>query len=418
MLSEIIPKITADRGYQALLVGWAFASFLQGVGGFGVPTAVTAPLLVGLGFHPIAAVAIPSIGHAWSVTFGSLGSSFQALQSATDLPWPVLAPASAAFLACACFACGLAVAHLAGGWTMLRRHILHIAVMALAMGGSQYLLATNGLWTIAALGGGSMGLVTGLLLASAQKGQGRSWKLDRDIALALSGYVALVVITLVLQVPAIYKRLDLIVIQARFPVLITNLGFRTPAEYGRQIYLLRHAGSVLAYSSAVTYWLYRGAGLLTRGAGRKILLDTVERMLPPSFGILSLVCMAVVMNHAGMTEALAGGIAAGVGPLYPFVAPWIGALGAFMTGSNTNSNVVFAQLQLRTAEVLGLSAPVILAAQTAGGALGSVIAPAKIIVGSVTAGLKGQEGDILRRMGFYTLLLVSLISILTWLSLI
>ena len=88
-----------------------------------------------------------------------------------------------------------------------------------------------------------------------------------------------------------------------------------------------------------------------------------------------------------------------------------------MTGSNTNSNVVFAQLQLRTAQVIGLSAPIILAAQTAGGALGSVIAPAKIIVGAATAGLKGQEGHVLRRMSVYTLLLVSLMGMLTWLSL-
>lgn len=421
MLSELIPKITVDRGMQALLVGWAFASFLQGVGGFGVPTAVTAPLMVGLGFHPVTAVAIPSIGHAWSVTFGSLASSFQALQSATDFAWQDLAPASAAFLACACLACGLAVAHLAGGWSSIRRHGVRILVMAAAMGGSQYLLATIGLWSIAGLGGSTAGLAAGLLLASSPKGERDKqplWKPDRNLVLTLSGYVALVVITLIIQIPAIYERLDLLAIRVAFPALSTNLGFTTPAGYGRQIYLLRHAGSILAYSSALTYWLYCRTGLLERGSGRKIILSTVKRMTPSSFGILMLVSMAVTMSHAGMTEALASGIAASVGGLYPFVSPWIGALGAFMTGSNTNSNVVFAQLQLRTAQVIGLSAPIILAAQTAGGALGSVIAPAKIIVGSLTAGLEGQEGHVLRRMSVYTILLVSLISILAWISLV
>ena len=395
------------------------ASFLQGVGGFGVPTAVTAPILVGLGFHPIAAVAIPSLGHAWSVTFGSLGSSFQALQSATNFSWQALAPSSAAFLAISCFACGLAVAHLAGGWSSIRRHSLHILVMALVMGGSQYLLAVSGMWVIAGLGGSSAGLAAGLLLASLGKEPGSrpSWKPDRQLALALSGYLALVVITLIIRSPAVFSRLDGLVIQVAFPEITTQLGFRTPAGYGRQIYLLRHAGSILAYSSILTYWLFRKAGSLDAGSGDEIIRTTVTRMLPSTFAILTLVSMAVVMNHAGMTDALAQGIAAGAGAFYPLFAPFIGGLGAFMTGSNTNSNVVFAQLQVRTAAALGLSAPLILAAQTTGGALGSVIAPAKIIVGTATAGLKGMEGHVLRQMSVYTILLISLISIITWLSL-
>jgi lactate permease len=420
MLSNTIPRITSDRGMQALLIGWAFASFLQGVGGFGVPTAVTAPLLVGLGFHPVAAVAIPSLGHAWSVTFGSLASSFQALQSATDLSWQVLAPASAAFLAFACLACGYVVAHLAGGWSSVRRHSIHILVMAIAMGGSQYLLAVSGMWTIAGLGGGSIGLAAGLLLTTTQKSNKDSslpFRFDRELLLALAGYVILVVFTLILRTPAVYDRLDMLALRVYFPKLTTGLGFTTPAGYGRQIYLLRHAGSILAYSSAFTYWLYRRAGLLKPGSGRTILTSTIQRMAPSSYGILMLVSMAVIMNHAGMTEAIANGIATGVGALYPLAAPFIGALGAFMTGSNTNSNVVFAQLQMRTAQVIGLSAPIILAAQTSGGALGSVIAPAKIIVGTATAGLKGHEGQVLRRMAGYTILLLGLISILTLVTL-
>src|SRR3972149_10361912 len=82
-IGQALPHLTADKGMQALLIGWVFASFLQGVGGFGVPVAVIAPILVGLGFTPLAAVVIPSIGHGWAVTFGSLGSSFQAFMSAT-----------------------------------------------------------------------------------------------------------------------------------------------------------------------------------------------------------------------------------------------------------------------------------------------------------------------------------------------
>ena len=99
-IGKLLPSLTPDRGMQALLIGWVFASFLQGAGGFGVPVAVTAPILIGLGFTPLSAVVIPSIGHGWAVTFGSLGSSFNALLSATNLDVATLALASALFLVC------------------------------------------------------------------------------------------------------------------------------------------------------------------------------------------------------------------------------------------------------------------------------------------------------------------------------
>lgn len=83
-----------------------------------------------------------------------------------------------------------------------------------------------------------------------------------------------------------------------------------------------------------------------------------------------------------------------------------------MTGSNTNSNVVFGGLQLRTAEILAYSTPIILAAQTAGAALASVMAPTKVVVGASTAGMAGKEGEVMRQLLVYTGLLVLLISLL------
>jgi lactate permease len=126
--------------------------------------------------------------------------------------------------------------------------------------------------------------------------------------------------------------------------------------------------------------------------------------------------MATVMEYAGMTEALARGLARLAGSLFPIVAPWIGALGAFMTGSNTNSNVVFALLQLRTAQLLSISVAIILAGQTAGAGLASVVAPAKIVVGTSTADLAGREGEVMRKMLPYIIVLVLLISLLTFIA--
>jgi len=416
-IGKALPHLTADRGMQALIIGWAFASFLQGVGGFGVPVAVIAPLMVGLGFSPLAAVVIPSMGHSWAVTFGSLASSFQALMAATDLPGMELAPAAALFLGLAGLGVGVIVAHAAGGWAAVKRLWLPVLTLGLAMSTVQYLVATSGLWTIGALSGGLAGLVAGFLLARRYRGEQNNdnGKLDlRTLGIALSGYAVLVALTLIIQlIQPVRDFMGQMVITVNFPEVSTAQGYVTAAGPGRKIPLFRHAGAILAYASIIAFLIYRRAGLYQPGAARRIINGTIRRVMSSSVGIAAMVAMAMVMSHAGMTDALARGLAEGVGKAFPAVAPWIGALGAFMTGSNTNSNVVFAALQLRTAELLGYTAAIILAAQTAGAAIGSVIAPTKVVVGASTAGMAGREGEVMRKMLVYTGILVGLISLFT-----
>jgi lactate permease len=118
------------------------------------------------------------------------------------------------------------------------------------------------------------------------------------------------------------------------------------------------------------------------------------------------------MDNSGMTYVLAKGIAGISGPLYPLLAPYIGMLGAFMTGSNTNSNVVFVPLQQQAARILGISVLVVLGAQTTGGALGSMLAPAKLIVGCTTSGLAGREGEVLKKTMPAGLIIAGVIGIL------
>lgn len=415
-IGAALPHLTADQGMQALVIGWAFASFLQGVGGFGVPVAVIAPIMVGLGFAPLAAVVIPSVGHGWAVTFGSLGSSFNAMMAATGLPSDVLGPPAALFLGAAGLVVGLIVAHAAGGIPAIKRLLSPILILGVVMGLAQYLGVLAGLWNIASFLGGLAGLLVGFPLARRYRGEegNNNGTLDvRRLGIALSGYAVLVGITLGIQlIPAVRSALGGFVFTLDFPQVSTSMGYETAAGVGREIPVFRHAGAILLYASLIAYWIYQQAGWYKTGAARRILTGTVQRVMSSSVGIASMVAMAVVMQHAGMTETLARGLAEGVGALFPLVSPWIGALGAFMTGSNTNSNVVFSTLQMRTAELLGYSAAIILAAQTSGAALGSVIAPTKVVVGASTGGMEGREGEVMRKMLGYTGILVLLISVL------
>lgn len=413
-IGQSLPHLTADRGMQALVIGWAFASFLQGVGGFGVPVAVIAPILVGLGFAPLAAVVIPSIGHGWAVTFGSLGSSFQALMSATGLGAETLAPLSSLFLSLSALPTGLLVAHAAGGWPAARRLLLPVVVLGVAMGAIQFLTAAAGLWNIAAFTGGLAGLLAAYPLAKRFRGeQVNNGNLDgRSLAIALSGYAVLVAITLGVQlIPALNDFLGQVNLQVDFPQTGTSLGYVTPAEASRKISVFRHAGAILTYTSILAYLIYSRAGLYKPGALGRIAGGTIRRVMSSSVSIASMVAMAVIMENSGMTDTLARGLAEGMGRAFPLAAPWIGALGAFMTGSNTNSNVLFGALQMRTAGLLGYSAALILAEQTSGAALASVLAPTKVVVGASTAGMAGHEGEVLRKLLTYVPLLVVLISL-------
>jgi lactate permease len=117
------------------------------------------------------------------------------------------------------------------------------------------------------------------------------------------------------------------------------------------------------------------------------------------------------MEHSGMTQLLALGVSLAAGPLFPLISPFIGALGAFMTGSNTNSNVVFGPLQQSTAETLGLSTSLILAAQTAGGAIGSVFAPAKVVV-AVSTVRGAKQPPVLRVVALWGTAIIAVLGLI------
>lgn len=448
VIGRELPGLAHDRPSQALLLGWTFGSFLQGASGFGVPAAVVAPLLVGLGFPANSAVVISLVGHAWAVTFGSLGSSFYSLLAATGKAGEILAGPSALFLGLCCLLCGLVVLWETGRLPAIQSQWGELIGVGLIMAGVQYGLAMAGLWSLAAFGAGIVGLVVMIVdlrigLFNAGTWRARLARLSRvsigqDSALAAgppsagasSGrhrleipaltkasvpYLILIVVVVVGEL-ILEKPLSIITFDPQFPEVLTRFGWITPAGPGRAISLLGHAGALLMYTSILSFLWFRWQGTFGRDdsySGRTILGKTIRGSTKSTIGILTLVAMAVTMQHAGMTQMLAQILSAGTGSLFPFLSPFIGALGAFMTGSNTNSNVVFGQLQLETALTIGLAITWILAAQTAGGAIGSLFAPAKVIVGCST--VEGaSDSQVLRKAVVYGLAIIAILGLVGW----
>jgi lactate permease len=319
--------------------------------------------------------------------------------------------------------CGLMVLWAAGGAALLRRLWLPTLLLALAMAAGQYAGAVlGGVWNLGALAGSVVGLGVAFaasLIARRRRPQaGDSAAPDgKRLVVALSGYGVLLTVVLAFQfVPALGAALGGLRVGLVIPPLETSLGFVTPGGMGRELVLLRHIGAQLLYAAGIAYLIYAGAGRYTPGAPRRILGATLRGVISPSVSIVSMIALAQVMESSGMTYTLADTLAGGLGALFPLAAPLIGGLGAFVTGSNTNSNVIFGALQAETAHLLRFSIPVILAAQTAGGSLGSALAPAKLVVGASTVGLNGQEGRLLRQMLPYVLIQMLVLGGLTWLA--
>ena len=427
-IGQEMPGIAQDKPAQALLLAWIFGAFLQGASGFGVPAAVVAPLLLGMGFAAGTAVVIALLGHAWAVTFGSLGSSFISLIATTGVPGEQLAGPTSAFLAAAALGCGLGVLWLAGRWSAIRRRGLFVILLTLVMGGTQYAIASTGLWTLAALGAGLAGLLVAIPLLSSQTGRNNKGgetslsapsdgsSMTRRLLTAFFPYMILIAVVLFGQL-LMADVLGTVIIKPSFPEVCTSSGWCIPAGSGRSISIFGHGGALLLYASILTMLWYKWRGPLPTAASptyriKIVAVKTLDGMVKPTIGVYTLVAMALTMEHAGMTQLLAE-VLSQTGVLFPFLSPFIGALGAFMTGSNTNSNVVFGQLQQQTALVLALSLPLILASQTTGGAIGSLFAPAKVIVGcSTVAG--ADEGHVLKVASLAGLAIIFVIGLLVW----
>ncbi len=398
------------RGLLLILLAWAFSGLLEGLAGFGLPIAIVAPMLVGLGVPAIQAVAAVAVGHAWSVTFGDMSVIFQTLAAITGRTTDELAPMSALFLGLACIACGLSTALI----LKQSRFIPVIMPIGAVMGIVQYLLAITPLLPLAALAAGLSGVLAGILAARLMKPPAHS-EHERSVSPPpkkplIAGLLSYLFLTLILAVlflsPQWYSFLEKFAWQVQFPTVETSSALLfdlhpedvlTPAAPGSAYRPLVHPGTYILLTALLSAFGFWRSGLLGKNEFVDALRKTWRSAAPVSVGIISMVGLSTLMDHCGMTYLLARGLSEGLGALFPLVSPLVGVLGAFATGSNNNSNVLFAPLQNNAALLLNLDPRLLLAAQTAGGALGSMIAPAKIIVGCSTAGIQGQDGEVLRK---------------------
>lgn len=430
------------REETLLLLAWLFPAFVQGVAGFGTPIAVAAPLLLAAGWSPQRAVLYPLVGYHWAVTFGSMGSSFYmaSLTAGLDHAGQArFALAASTILALNALVAGALVLLLDGGLPALRRGGRMLAVVGIPMAAT--LIATAVVVpAVATLAAGAVGFVAALGLSLSQ----RARRSSHDVALRQSssghteatpsagavavapqrpgdalrllapyGYLLVTALPVFLVPPARAWVSGHLVAAPSFAATSTGLGWDNAAVAAyTPAALLGHPGFYVTLAALLGVVTYRVVGLWPRGGSG--LLASWARSLPSaSLPVVLLACVATTMADSGMVAVLARGVAAVTGGLYPAIAPLVGGVGSFLTGSTTTSNALFAGFQRDLAGLLHLDPTVLLAAQTAGGNIGNALAPVVVVIGASAVGHPGALAAIVRRCVAPAAVLLAVVAVVT-----
>jgi lactate permease len=451
-LQEGLRDLMPDRLLVVLAYSWVLASFIQSIAGMGTPLAVTIPLMLGLGVRPVYAVLLPLMGGASATVFGSLGAVWFATISVIDLPDPTATLRYATLLVwIPNLTAGITIAWIYGRVWALKRGLPAILVISLIQGGGQVLLVP-----LAPAIGGFLSMSAALIALFLLNRWGFYRQEDEDepqdifteegvhlfeednvrraaldarkrhkggmddagmygkprsliipagpsisLPLAFAPYAILAVLAVAaLLVPPVNQALSQINIGLPFPATETGYGVAQPEYEAFSAFApLTHPGSLLLFSAAAAYILYRQRGLYPEHINLRVIIQaTAENALPATTAITGLMLISSVMGHSGEITVLALGIAA-IAPNAIFfgVSNLIGVLGTLTTSSATGSNVLFAPLQATAAAAQNLSVELSIAAQIAGSTIGKVISPGDSLLGATVAGIPARMGEILSK---------------------
>ncbi|WP_294928545.1 L-lactate permease [uncultured Paracoccus sp.] len=439
-------SISPDRRVQAIIIAWLFGSLIEGASGFGTPAAVAAPLLVAVGFPAMAAVMVTLIIQSTPVSFGAVGTpmlvgvntglSGQEIVEATIAPTPFFPDylfAIAAKTATIHGLVGFLIPVILVG--MLTRFFganrsfaegFRIWKFALFAG----LAFTVPYWIIAQILGPEfpslLGGIIGLLIVvpAAQRGflipketfdfpAREQWEADwagklndiehhdngkpiMPLVKAWAPYVVVVALLILTRtVTPVQAWLTSPAMTLAFDDLFgSGINSRTQVLY--------MPGTILILASVFTFFYH---GMKVGDYGRALKSSGTTMIAAAPALLLAVPMVQVFLNSASDTLAsmpivLAEGVSSVVGNAWPFFAPWIGAMGAFVAGSNTVSNMMFSLFQFSTAEQIGLGAAgagTVVALQAIGGAAGNMICVHNVVAASATVGLTDREGAVIRK---------------------
>ena len=429
IIKDSIGSLTADRRLQLLLIAFSFSAFVEGAAGFGSPVAVSAAMLAGLGFPPFYAAVLCLVGNTAPVAFGSIGIPIITLTQITGLPMQALSAMTGRFLSIVALLIPIYLVVLVAGAKQALAVWPAILVSAVTFATTQFLVSNYiGPELTAILA--AIASISATVLLLKLWAPARIYRLDGDAGsekphaghgagptlLAWSPYTLLVVFvlawgyqpfkalldrttTIPIPVPGLHNLIQ------RMPPVTAE-----PAPYGA-VYIfnwLSAAGTAALLAAIAT------AIVLRVGPAQfaSIYKATLRQLAAPIATIASVLALAYLMNYSGMTSTLGLAFAA-TGVAFPFFSALLGWLGVVLTGSVTSSNALFGNLQVVTANSLGMSPILTASANAAGGVMGKMISLQSIAVAVAATGMAlTDEAKLFRDMIKHSLILIAVVGLL------
>lgn len=419
IIRSSVLSITGDQRLQMVLVGFCFGAFLEGAAGFGAPVAITAALLVGLGFNPLYAAGLCLIANTAPVAFGALGIPITVAGKVTGVDPFLIGQMAGRQLPLLSLFVPFWLVFIMDGWRGVRETWPAIFVAAAAFALTQYYTSnhwayelpdiTSALVSLVVLtvflrfvwqpqenfafqGAGGNGTSTSSKHLHSEYSIGQIFK-------AWSPFIVLTVMVTIWTLPAfkgLFAKgalLEAFVISFPIPGLdklvmkaVPIVKTVTPYEAVYKFDVLSATGTSILLAAVVSAFIL-GVNVKTFFV---TLWETLVELARPIFTIGLVLGFAFIANYSGASSTLGTAFAA-TGVLFPFFSPFLGWLGVFLTGSDTSSNALFANLQQVTAQQIGVDPTLTIAANTTGGVTGKMISPQSIAVACAATGLVGKE---------------------------
>jgi lactate permease len=424
VLKDSIAHLTADRGVQALLIAFAFGAFLEGAAGFGTPVAVGAAILAGLGFSPFRAAAICLLANTAPVAFGSIGIPLVTLSATTGLPLMDLSANTGRIVAPLSTIIPAYLILVVGGVKELRRVGLAAITCGVTFGLAQILVSNlSGPYLTDILASLSSILAIVVLLKFWQPTpevdaidiSPRRYPISQ-LLLAWSPYILLVIFVLTWSFTSVKSVLHQVTFNVPWPGLHNVVEQLPPVVEHARPYAALYRVDWLAASGTSCGLAAIIAGFVLRlnvFQIAAICVRAARQLLPAFASFVFVLALAFLMNYSGATATL--GLAfASAGKVFPFCSALLGWLGVFLTGSDTSANALFGNLQVITANRLGLDPVLLASANSAGGVMGKMISLQSIAVASAATGLKSSDEPQLFRFTLrHSIILASAVGVVT-----
>jgi lactate permease len=435
VMQDSLTGITRDRRLQLLLIAFSFGAFFEGAAGFGTPVAVTAAILIGLGFAPLAASGLSLIANTAPVAFGALGTPIVALAGVTGIDVRQLSAMVGRQLPFFSLIIPFWLVWAFCGFKKMREVWPALAVAGVSFAVPQFLISNfHGPW-LAGVGAAifSMAALVVFLLRwrpkTVRENEGMAdcaavspapRRLSAaELLRAWLPWIVLSVLVFIWGIPQIRAFLDGLSV-VRFPIPgLDRLVYRMPPVVPMEA----------AEPAVFTFnWLsFTGTGIFVAAVLSGFLMGFSPRRLIRSYGrtlkrvrfslltVAAMLSLGYVTRYSGL-DATLGLAFARTGFLYPFFGTMLGWLGVALTGSDTSSNVLFGSLQKISAGQLGLSPVLMASANSSGGVMGKMIDAQSIVVASTATRWYGHEGEILRYVFFHSLALAALMGLFVFLQ--